>query len=137
MRDKITNQVMDLRLDYDLIDKRISNYLKWQELEEGKKAGLLRINEAHKEMLFHKWDAQIKKVEQATEEAATVVNNVIDYVNENLHRVNLISETALGFLPKPQQLQTSWRQKAEENAESIKKFTKVSVHIAIGAFPFP
>src|SRR5690606_25805819 len=106
MSDKITNQVMDLRLDYDLIDKRISDYLIWQESEEGRKASALRINEAHKEMLFHKWDAQIKKAEHATEEAVTASNNVIDYVNENLHRTNLILETALGFLPKAQQLKT-------------------------------
>ena len=126
MSDKITSQVVDLRLDYDLIDKRISDYLIWQESEEGKKAGLLKINEAHKEMAFHKWDAQIKKAEQAMKEAATAANNVIDCVNENLHRENLISETAPGFLPKAQQLQTHWRQKAEEKAESIKKLTKLS-----------
>lgn len=51
--DKIMNQVMDLLLDYDLIDKRISYYLEWQESEEGKKAGLLKIDETHKKMLFH------------------------------------------------------------------------------------
>ncbi|MCY6524887.1 hypothetical protein, partial [Actinobacillus pleuropneumoniae] len=81
-----------------------------------KKAGALRINEAHKEMLFHKWDAQIRKAVLAAKEAAIVANNIFDYVNENLHRENLISKTALGFLPKAQQLQTSWRQKVEERA---------------------
>ena len=50
MSDKITSQVMDLRLDYDLIDKKISDYLNQQESEEGKRAGLLEINESHKEM---------------------------------------------------------------------------------------
>ena len=53
-------------------------------------------------MLFNKWDAQIKKVEQVAEEAATTTSNVIDCVNENLHRANLIAETAPGFLPKTQ-----------------------------------
>ena len=100
IRDKITNQVVELLLNYDLIDKRIYDYLKWQELEEGKKECVLKINESNKEMLFHKWDAQIKNVEQAAEEVVTATNNVIDYVNENLHRANLISETAPGFLPK-------------------------------------
>lgn len=60
------------------------------------------------------------------EDAATAANNVIDCVNENLHRANLISETALGFLPKAQQLQINWKQKAEERAESIKKLTKLN-----------
>lgn len=57
MGDKITIQVMDLQLDYDLIDKKIFDYLKWQESKEGKRAELLKINEAHKEMMFNKWDA--------------------------------------------------------------------------------
>jgi len=126
MSEKITNQVMDLGHDYDLINKRISNYLAWQESEEGIKLGSPRINEAHKEMLFNKWDAQIKKAEQVVEEVATVVNNVIDCVNENLHRENLISGNTSGFIPKEQHLQTSWRQKAKERADSIKKLMKLN-----------
>lgn len=59
------------------------------------------------------------------EEATTAASNIIDCVNENLHRANLILETALGFLQKTQKLQTSWRQKAEEKAESIKNLTKL------------
>ena len=62
----------------------------------------------------------------AAEEAATTTNNVIDCVNKNLHRANLISETTPRFLPKAQQLQISWKQKAEERAESIKKLTKLN-----------
>jgi len=109
MIDKITIQVMDLRLNYDLIDKKISNYLNWKESKEGKKARFPKINESHKEMLFNKWDSRIKKVEQVAEEAATTTSNVIDCVNENLHRENLISETTPRFLQKAQQLQASWR----------------------------
>ena len=125
--DKITNQVMDLRHDYDLIDRRVTEYLAWQESEEGKKAGLLRINESHKEMLFNNQDAQIKKAEQAAEEAATAASNVIDCVNENLHRANLISDTAPGFLPKAQQLQTSWRQKAKEKGRVNQEVNQVEL----------
>ena len=53
-------------------------------------------------MLFNKWDVQIRKEEQAAEEAATTTNNIIDCINENLHRENLISETTPGYLPKVQ-----------------------------------
>ena len=49
--DKITNQVVDLRHDYDLIDKRVTEYLAWQETEEGKRAGAPIINENHKEIV--------------------------------------------------------------------------------------
>lgn len=96
---------MDSRHDYDLIDKRVTEYLAWQETKEGKRAGAPIINDNHKEMLFNKWDAQIRKAKQA----ATTTNNVIDCINENLHRENLISETTPGYPPKVQQLQTSWR----------------------------
>jgi len=57
MSDNVTSQVIDLLLDYDLIYKKVSHYLNWQESEEGKKEGLPKINESHKEMLFNKWDA--------------------------------------------------------------------------------
>lgn len=29
MSDKITSQVVDLRIDYDLIDKKVFDYLNW------------------------------------------------------------------------------------------------------------
>ena len=48
---------MDLRHDYDSIDKRVLEYFSWQEIEEGKKVDAPIINETHKEMLFNKWDA--------------------------------------------------------------------------------
>ena len=98
----------------------------WQETEEGKRAGTPIINDNHKEMLFNKWDAQIRKAEQVAEEAAIATNNVIDCVNENLLMANLISETTPGFLPNAQHLQTSWRRKAEERSESIKRLTKLN-----------
>ena len=77
-------------------------------------------------MLFNKWDAQIRKAEQAVEEAATTANNFIDCINENLHRENLILETTPGYLPNVQHLQTSWRQKAQEKAEPIQRLTKLN-----------
>ena len=52
--DRITKQVVDLQHDYDLIDRIVTKYLAWQEIEEGKKAGAPIINDTHKEMLFNK-----------------------------------------------------------------------------------
>ena len=73
--------------------------LAWQDEEEGKRASAPRINESHKELLFNKWDDQIRQAEQVAEIAATQANILIDCVNENLHRANLIEETTLGYLP--------------------------------------
>ena len=103
--DKLTNQVVNLWHDYDLIDKRVTEYLAWQETEEGKRASAPIINNNHKEILFNNWDAQVRKAEQVAEEAATTTNSVIDYISENLHKENMISETTLGHLPKVQKLQ--------------------------------
>lgn len=71
----------------------------WQEIEEGKRAGTPRINDNHKEMLSNKWDAQLREGEQVAEEAATAKNNIIDCINENFDRENLIAETTPGYLP--------------------------------------
>ncbi len=110
--DNVTNQVIDLRIDYDLVFKKVSDFLNWQKSEEGKREELPRIDEAHKEMLFVKWDAQLKEAEQAMEEAATAASNVIDCINKNMHKANLISDTTPRFLPKAQQVQTRWKQMA-------------------------
>ena len=78
----------------------------WQETKEGKRVGAPVINENHKEIIFNNWDAQIRKAKQAVEEATTTTNNIIDCINENLHKENMISQTTPGYLPKAQQLQT-------------------------------
>lgn len=98
----------------------------WQETEEGKGVGAPIINENHKEILFNKWDAQLRKAEQAEEEAATAANNIINCINEKFHRENLISETTPGYLPKVKQLQIDWRQKAQEKAKSIQRLTMLN-----------
>lgn len=124
--DKITSQVVDLQHDYDLIDRIVTENLAWQEIDEGKRAGAPIINDNHKEMLFNKWDAQIKKAKQVAKEAATTATSVIDCVNENLHKANLILEKTPGYLPKAQKLQIGWRQKAQEKEESIKGLTRLN-----------
>ena len=108
------------------MNKRVTEYLVWKETEEGKRARAPIINDNHKEMLFNNWDAQIKEAEQATEEATTTTRNIIDYINENLHKENLIPETTPGYLPQTQQLQIEWKQKAQDKAESIKGLTKLN-----------
>lgn len=60
------------------------------------------------------------------EEVAAAVNSVIECINENIHRANLIVETTPGFFPKAQQLQTEWKQTAEERAEVIKQVNKLN-----------
>lgn len=93
MSDKITHQVVELQSDYDLVEKQVTYYLTWQDGDDGKRAGAPKINENHKELLFNKWDDQIREAEKAAEMAARTTSILIDSVNENLHRANLIAET--------------------------------------------
>jgi len=85
-----------------------------------------KIDESHKDILFAKWDSWLKEVEQAMEDAVEAPNNVIECVNENLHKANLVAETAPGFLPKAQQLQLVWKQVAEEKVETIKQVNRLN-----------
>jgi len=64
--------------------------------------------------------------EKAAEEATIAANTLTDCVNDNLHKANLISETIPGYLPQAHQLQTEWRQKAEERAKSIQGLTRLN-----------
>ena len=50
--DKVTNQVIDPRLEYDEIHKRISDFITWQESEDGRKADLLKLEESCKDIVF-------------------------------------------------------------------------------------
>ena len=53
--DKLNNQLIDKRLEYEELNKRISEFISWQEYEEGKKADLPNIEEFHKDILFTDW----------------------------------------------------------------------------------
>ena len=77
-------------------------------------------------MLFNKWDEQIRGAEQAAEGVATVESRLIDCVNENLHRENLITETTPRYLPNAQQLEADWKQRAQEKAKVIQRLSKLN-----------
>jgi len=83
--DKLNNQVIHQRLEYDQLNKRILEFSSWQEFEEGKKVDLPNIKESHKDILFTDWDIQLKQTERAAVREASPSNNIIEGVNENLH----------------------------------------------------
>ena len=123
---KITSQVVELRNDYDQANRRVREYMTWKNDEEGKRAGAPKINENHKELLFNKWDEQITQAEQAAETAATQASILIDCVNENLHRANLISETTPGYLLSTLQLEAEWRQRTQANGKTIQALARLN-----------
>lgn len=46
------NQVIDMRFEYEEIQKKISKFITWQESDEGRKVDLPEIEESHKDILF-------------------------------------------------------------------------------------
>ena len=118
--------MVDLRSDYDQSDRRVTEYLTWQDEDEGKRASAPRINKNHKELLFDKWDDQIRQAEQAAETAATQASILIDCVNENLHRANLIEETTPGYLPNKLRLEAECKQKAQEKGKAIQALNRLN-----------
>jgi len=49
---KLTSQVTEMRLEYDEILKRVSDFITWQNSEDGRKDDLSKLEESHKEILF-------------------------------------------------------------------------------------
>jgi len=99
MSDKLTSQVIEMRLEYDEIFKRISNHIIWKNTKEGRKADLPKLEESHKEIMFASWDSRLKKAKKATVDAMVVANINTENINENLHGANVVAESIPGFLP--------------------------------------
>jgi len=80
--DKLANQVIDMRFEYDEIHKSVSEFITWQELEDGRKADLPKLEESHKDILFTDWDSRLKQAERETTIVMTTTNNIIEAINE-------------------------------------------------------
>ena len=91
MSNNIINQVVELRLEYDSIFKKVSDFLNWKKFEDGKRADMPKINESHKEILFAKWDSRLRDAEHDMEDAVVAANSVVECVNKNLQNANLVA----------------------------------------------
>ena len=58
--------------------------------------------------------------------AATTASILVDSVNKNLYRANLIAETTPGYLPNKQQLEAEWRQKAQVKGKEIQALNRLN-----------
>lgn len=74
--------MVDQRLEYEELNKRILEFISWQEFEEGKKADLSNIEESQKDILFVDWDIKLKQAERAVAIATSTTNNIIEVVDE-------------------------------------------------------
>lgn len=53
-----------MRFEYDDIHKRVSEFITWQESEDGRKVDLLMLEESHKDIMFTNWDSRLKQGER-------------------------------------------------------------------------
>ena len=58
--EQLTNIVIDQRIEFNELNTKISDYIEWKYLEEGRRSNLQKIKETYKGILFTDWDAQVK-----------------------------------------------------------------------------
>ncbi len=51
----ISEKVEKARIDLDQAEETLTNFLEWQDTDQGQAANLPRILESHKEILFTEW----------------------------------------------------------------------------------
>lgn len=101
----LIEKAVDTRLEFEKADEKITNFLSWQNLEEGMATNLLKTQETHKEILFSKWESQLIKAERVISRARTAMNGVSELVNGSLYMPNLISDCSPGKLPRAKALE--------------------------------
>ena len=116
---------MEMRLEYNEIFKKVSDFITWKNTEDGRKGELPKLEESHKRILFASSDSQLKEAEKATTDAAAITNIIIENINENLHGANLVAKSILGFLPDSKQLEQQWKHVVEEKVEVIRQMMRL------------
>lgn len=48
----LIDHVVNTRLEFEVVDDKVTNYLSWQSTKDGRAAKLPKIEESHKEIVF-------------------------------------------------------------------------------------
>ena len=116
----MTDEAVTLRKEIDDDDDKISEFLSWQDTEQGRKANLPRIEERHKEILFMEWEQQLMKSKRAISRAKGLMNNATQLINDILYATNLISDCTPGKLPKVKEADSRWKEEIINKNQHIK-----------------
>ena len=73
----IIDKSIDARTDFEQADETLTNFLEWQDTDEGQAANLPKILESHKEILFMEWQSQLMKAERAVSRCKLTTNNLV------------------------------------------------------------
>jgi len=73
----IIDKSVDARQDLEQADETLTNFLAWQDTNEGQATNLPKILESHKEMLFLEWQSQLMKAEREVSRCRLSTSNLI------------------------------------------------------------
>jgi len=75
---------------FDDTEEKFAGFITWQENIDGRLVDLPRIEESHEEIVFREWQIRLKHVETTIFNARDISNNLIETINDNLFKANLI-----------------------------------------------
>ena len=111
----VCEQIEKARSELDHAEETISEYLEWQDSEEGKAANLPQICETYKNILFTEWETQVMKAERAASRCKIIATNMIDLVNDTLYLASMISQCTPGSITTANMVeQTSYHDLEEQ-----------------------
>lgn len=111
----IIDKSVDARTDLEQVDETLTNFLEWQDTDEGHAASLPKILESHKEILFMEWQSQLMKGERAVSRCKLITSNLVELINDTLYLSNMISQCTPGKLLSAKALEQSCYQELEKN----------------------
>jgi len=100
-------------------DETLTNFLKWQDTDEGQAANLPMILESHKEILFMEWKSQLMKAERVVSRCKLTTSNLVELINDTLYLSNMISQCTPGKILSAKTLEQSCYQELDKNGRLI------------------
>ena len=93
------NHIADMRISFDDIDEKVSQFVTWQDSFDGRKANLPRIEDSKKEISFIEWDIRLKNAEREICRAKYIATNIVANLSQNLIVANIIDKCPPSTLP--------------------------------------
>ena len=111
----IGDKSTDARIDLEQADETLTNFLEWQDTDEGHTSNLPKILESHKEILFMEWQSQLMKAERVVSRCKLTTSNLVELINDTLYLSNMISQCTPRKLLSTKTLEQSCYQELEKN----------------------
>ena len=122
--EQLINTVIDQRIEFNELNTKISDYIEWQDLEEGRKSSIPKIKETFKDISFTDWDAQVKQAELAIARSTGISKNMVKMINHMLHTSGLIKEGNHKSIPDIINLEQSWKNACQLREETLAQLKK-------------